>query len=1064
MTENPSADLILLLTHELIEDDEQARDIQNMIDMSPESQALKDQLNDCLQAPELEAPPAAVWERLTSQIEADKQRRRDIALNGPHIPVRLRCSFCRDDLGRDSSIYCASCLAPYHEDCFVEHGRCAIQGCSEHRIIRSQEAPARKRNPWKQAAAYLFTGLVFSGAAVAALRPSMQKREKRLMSAQVELFAARAEAEKWRRERNRQNKKLEVAVVEKTAEIDAMRNKLRMELANSQGKAYLRVYDVSDLTQRQQRNPRPVDRLSLEVLWSRAVNLDDMKLPPWIQEYRRALVQRRVTLNFDRTPLSDVVNFIRDITGLNLTLSSAVDSQQEVSMRVRDLSLLSVFRLLLRQIKDVSLSFENETIAIHEHRREVTSGQSDTTVDAYQAQFGFSDSQKLMAQELAALVRQQLGDNAWIKGTELEVVRGQLIIRQTLEQHKAVEDYLLSLRRARLAADIDPKYWFAPATGFVKDPAQEKIEAWTKILKSRKVSVNFDQTPLNEVLMFMRDITNIPFSMSAKVQKEDLTVSLRLKEISLDNCVRLLASVHEDVVFDIDRNGLFFRFNTEQPLEHRLRRRAHKLFTQGQNKAQFLHSFEKSLKNKLSLSVKNEPALKVLLYIQDISGLNLTFSRASEEVLKKQSVSLSLKKVSAQKIVRAFTQALGLRLDYEPESMVIDVKRASPDSLTPTPERVAQLEAKPMKDGGYSALTLGDFAKECARITGAYVVFPYGVSTRARMRVPPQATLYNGLSQAKTFMGLSWAWGLMPDGRLILALDTPKKGLLIDFWIKRESKLKHSFPMPASVTLEIAKLDADFQAMIEHLESVTRIQKKFKRESWYKIWNSALVAQIETLVNRRDDLNAFIAAFETHSDFKQQQVKLQEILDKELKTAVLVTYKLAQLAKPGPQSDPALEAKLKQRLSDLKKVNERLMKAQEKADKPEQQRLIKIFQSIESDIRELREQISQLQLRADKQYQLKLARLQSQRHLISKQYREAYVRLAQLNLWQKTLEKVSQVQGQSIPSWSKIFPKGYRHWITRTRWVSKGKAEGALEQGIAQSLKDQKKTAKAPSK
>lgn len=57
--------------------------------------------------------------------------------------VTLRCTWCRESLGRDAAVFCAACLAGHHLECLVEHGECAAPGCGETRCVR----PMRLRSP-----------------------------------------------------------------------------------------------------------------------------------------------------------------------------------------------------------------------------------------------------------------------------------------------------------------------------------------------------------------------------------------------------------------------------------------------------------------------------------------------------------------------------------------------------------------------------------------------------------------------------------------------------------------------------------------------------------------------------------------------------------------------------------------------------------------------------------------------------------------------------------------------------------------------------------------------------
>lgn len=57
------------------------------------------------------------------------------------IRVALACVYCHDRLPCADVVFCAACLAPHHDDCFVAHGRCAAPGCDESRTVRPGEPP-----------------------------------------------------------------------------------------------------------------------------------------------------------------------------------------------------------------------------------------------------------------------------------------------------------------------------------------------------------------------------------------------------------------------------------------------------------------------------------------------------------------------------------------------------------------------------------------------------------------------------------------------------------------------------------------------------------------------------------------------------------------------------------------------------------------------------------------------------------------------------------------------------------------------------------------------------------
>lgn len=71
------------------------------------------------------------------------------------------------------------------------------------------------------------------------------------------------------------------------------------------------------------------------------------------RDVRRTLATRRITVNFDRTPWLECLDFLRDVTGLNLVVSRAAAEQLEdrtVTLRLRDVRLRNCLELILQQL------------------------------------------------------------------------------------------------------------------------------------------------------------------------------------------------------------------------------------------------------------------------------------------------------------------------------------------------------------------------------------------------------------------------------------------------------------------------------------------------------------------------------------------------------------------------------------------------------------------------------------------------------------------------------------------------------------------------------------------
>lgn len=112
----------------------------------------------CPGAPEL---LARVLER------AEKERAHLKGVKDLSVKIALACTYCHAALSRGDAVYCASCLAPHHDECFREHGRCTAPGCGERLVVRAG-VPAPYHRPRRRRPFIIGFGLVaaLSGAAL----------------------------------------------------------------------------------------------------------------------------------------------------------------------------------------------------------------------------------------------------------------------------------------------------------------------------------------------------------------------------------------------------------------------------------------------------------------------------------------------------------------------------------------------------------------------------------------------------------------------------------------------------------------------------------------------------------------------------------------------------------------------------------------------------------------------------------------------------------------------------------------------------------------------------------
>jgi hypothetical protein len=113
--------------------------------------------------------------------------------------------------------------------------------------------------------------------------------------------------------------------------------------------------------------------------------------------------------------------------------------------------------------------------------------------------------------------------------------------------------------RAPREAPSDSGGWRAPARPVPRDdvgPALGGGEAdMDRKLDGQKISVNFDQTPLDEAINFIRDVTGLNVAISSAAQErldaEHPKVTLRLRDISVRNAIYHVLGADEQLVCEV---------------------------------------------------------------------------------------------------------------------------------------------------------------------------------------------------------------------------------------------------------------------------------------------------------------------------------------------------------------------------------------------------------------------------------------------------------------------------------------------------------------------------------
>jgi type II secretory pathway component GspD/PulD (secretin) len=202
----------------------------------------------------------------------------------------------------------------------------------------------------------------------------------------------------------------------------------------------------------------------------------------WIQDYRKKLATQKLTFNFTATPFNEVVEFLQSFTGLNITVSKAIDGDQvKLDLRLRDVIAQNALDIILQQT-GFAISFKNETLMITPKEE----AKGEYYLDIYDVQdilaaiadfpgpriklsaakggggggkgggsgsFQFDDDgaeeagSVIEPEKLEALIKKSTGDEeVWGEPSSYELHRGQIIVNQTKIVHENIRRVLKNLR------------------------------------------------------------------------------------------------------------------------------------------------------------------------------------------------------------------------------------------------------------------------------------------------------------------------------------------------------------------------------------------------------------------------------------------------------------------------------------------------------------------------------------------------------------------------------------------------------------------------------------------
>lgn len=195
------------------------------------------------------------------------------------------------------------------------------------------------------------------------------------------------------------------------------------------------------------------------------------------------LKSMRLSFEWEDTPLREVVNFLREATGLNFLFDSGADPEQTVTFSVRDITIDAMLKYILQPL-DLTYYVEegivhisdSETFATKQVKLEVFDVQDITfrLVDMPGREITFGDTGVQMVdqpaeaqpqwggEDLVELIRQTVDPPSWDQeGRDILFQNGLLIVRATPDVMKKILKFLTMLRGSTgILVHVESRFMF----------------------------------------------------------------------------------------------------------------------------------------------------------------------------------------------------------------------------------------------------------------------------------------------------------------------------------------------------------------------------------------------------------------------------------------------------------------------------------------------------------------------------------------------------------------------------------------------------------------------------
>ncbi|MBL4847794.1 MAG: hypothetical protein JKY65_19950 [Planctomycetes bacterium] len=480
--------------------------------------------------------------------------------------------------------------------------------------------------------------------------------------------------------------------------------------------------------------------------------------PAWEIRYRKLLATRPVTLNFPGTPIAEVIEFLRDITGLNLTLAPGLkpDLSPKVHVRLRNTTLLRALDLICEEA-NFRWSLTHGTVYL----QPLEAGER--LLEPVTWPFDAAE-QPAQGVALIAALRSET-QSSWTPGTEVRCEKGELRVLQTPTGHKRVAAFLVR-RRPPPPPAVLADAWFAPAPLSGASPAQARTRLYAMGLLEEG-SLTVDGSVKTALESLRRSCpTPIRVDPSAEAIVANTSVSLVLTAVTFRDALGLVCASEARLVWEVDRRGVLVRSAHAPPLTLRLRRAAQRALSRTDERDLRL----RLQSHPLTLNFDQTPLSQILDFLRGVTGIDYFVTRAARPALTEE-ITLRSKGAPLIDVLERILAPLRLGIDLH-QGFVRIVPAVQATEGRQFEARRDAFRSRPLGSKALVGVDVYAFARALEASGPAIVVIdPSLFGSRLRLLIPADCSVGLALQFARLEAGIDWglAW-LQREGCFALVL------------------------------------------------------------------------------------------------------------------------------------------------------------------------------------------------------------------------------------------------------------------------------------------------------